>query len=143
MNLKPTGRNRKKNWSGRTRAKILYFVSGRAGLGPKFQFLFRAGPGSGLNFNFPFGPGRAVLGRKFQFLCRAGPGPSRNFFLYFGPGPDWKIRPVQTSTLKIVLKKYKSFFFSRKELAREKEDSKNAYFFFFPFDNFYLYSIMS
>ena len=28
---------------GRARANIFYFVSGRAGLGPKFQFLFRAG----------------------------------------------------------------------------------------------------
>ena len=29
---------------GRARAKILYFISGRAALGPKFQFPFRAGP---------------------------------------------------------------------------------------------------
>ena len=66
--LKPRclGRNRKKNWPGRARAKILYFVSGRAGLRPKFQFRF--GPGSGLNFNFPIRPGP-----KFFSLLRAGP----------------------------------------------------------------------
>ena len=47
--LKPSclGRNRKKNMvgPGRAPAKILYFVSGWTGLGPRFQFLFWAGPG--------------------------------------------------------------------------------------------------
>ena len=52
---------------GRARVKILYFVSGRAGLEPKFQFLFRARPGSDWNFNFFFAPGR-----NFFSLLRAG-----------------------------------------------------------------------
>ena len=46
-------------WPGRAQPKILYFVSGRTGLGPKFQFAFQAGPGTDLNFNFFFWPGRA------------------------------------------------------------------------------------
>ena len=66
---------KKRNWPGRARAKILYFVSGRAG------------PGSGWNVNFSFWSGwarteisiflscRAGLGQKFQFLFRAGAGP--------------------------------------------------------------------
>ena len=75
------GRNRKKNWPGWARAKILYFVSRRAKLGR--------------NFNLPFGLGRAWTKILISFL-----GPGRNFFLYFGldraeilamragPGPD-------------------------------------------------------
>ena len=38
-------------------AKILYFVSRRAGFGLKFQFPSWTGPGSDLNFNFSFRPG--------------------------------------------------------------------------------------
>ena len=47
---------------GRALAKILYFVSGRAGLGPKFQFPFRARPGSDLTLIFL--TGRAGPGLK-------------------------------------------------------------------------------
>ena len=75
------------------RAKILYFVSGRVGLGPKFQFPFRAGSGSDLNFNFSFGPSPgqnfifrfrlAHLGPKFQFPFLAGPGSDLNFQFLF------------------------------------------------------------
>ena len=52
-----------KNWPGQ--GQILYFVSGRAGFGPKFEFPFRAGPGR--NFFSLF---RAKIVAK-----RAGPGP--------------------------------------------------------------------
>ena len=53
--LKPSclGQNRKK-----TR---------RAGPGPKFCISFQAGPGSGQNFNFPFGPSRAQTNFNFSF----------------------------------------------------------------------------
>ena len=46
-----------KSWPGRARGKILHFVPGRVGLGPKFQFSFRGGPS-----------------RNFFALLRAGPG---------------------------------------------------------------------
>ena len=53
--------------------KFYYFVSGWAGLGPKFQFPFRAGLGSGRNFNLSFGLGRAQ-DEIFIFTSgRAGP----------------------------------------------------------------------
>ena len=55
---KRSGPKAEKNWPGRVRAEILYFVSDRVGLRPKFQFLFQAdraetaaiqaGPGPGL-----------------------------------------------------------------------------------------------
>ena len=51
----------KKDWPGRARAKILYFVSDRAGLGQKLQFLFRAGPAQSRDFFLYFGPGRAEV----------------------------------------------------------------------------------
>ena len=53
-------RNRKKNWPGQARAKILYFGSGQAGLGPKFQFpfsLLRTGPGWNCSHAGRVGPG--------------------------------------------------------------------------------------
>ena len=82
-------RFKKGNWPGQARAKILYFVSGRAGLGPKFQFL-----GPGRNFFLYFGPGRAEIV----------PMPD-------GPGPDWKIGPMQTSNVYYFLKwRYILFF---------------------------------
>ena len=55
LKCKWSGPKSEKNWSGRARAKILHFVSGRArteilislsgwaGLGPKYLFFFRAG----------------------------------------------------------------------------------------------------
>ena len=60
--LKPCclSRNRKKNWPG------------RAEPGAKFYILFQAGPGSGRNFNFSFGP--------LEKCPLAGPGPKIFFF---------------------------------------------------------------
>ena len=57
--------------------------NGRAGLWPKFQFLFRARPGSDLNFNLSFGPGP---GRSFFSLLRAGPGRDCSHAGRKGPG---------------------------------------------------------
>ena len=57
-----------------SRAEILFFISGRAGLGPKFQFPFRTGPGSDLNFNFSFESDRTRPGPNFFSLLRVGPG---------------------------------------------------------------------
>ena len=73
---------------GRAPAKILYFVSGRAGLRLKFQFSSRAGPGSGRNFSFPFGPGRAWIEILISLSGRAGPGPKFFSLLWAGPGRD-------------------------------------------------------
>ena len=74
--LKPIclGRNRKKNWPGPAWAKILCFVSDRTGLGPKFQFPFRVGLGSDVDFNFSFGPDRS---RAKIFFCILGRAESR------------------------------------------------------------------
>ena len=94
--LKPSClyRNRKK--IGRARAKILYFVSGRAGLGPKFQFPFRARPG------------RARTEISISLSGRSGPGPKFFSLLQAGPGPVWKIRPVHTSIFNKNNKKMKN-----------------------------------
>ena len=72
------------SWTKLGRAEILFFISGRAGLGPKFQFPFRAGPGSGLNFNFSFGPGRARA--EIFSLLRAGLGRDCSHAVRSGPG---------------------------------------------------------
>ena len=82
LNLSGPSRNRKKkNWPGRARAIILYNVSGRARLGPKFQFPFRAGPGSDIILNFSFRMDRArakilffTSGRAEIEAMRARPG---------------------------------------------------------------------
>ena len=79
--------------------KFCFFISGWAGLGPKFQFPFRAGPGSGRNFSFPFGPGS---GRNFNFSF--GPCRAEIVAMRAGLGLDWKIRPVQTSRLVLGIK---------------------------------------
>ena len=69
-----------KNCPGRVRTKILCFVSGRAGLRTKFQFLCRAGPDP-----------------NFLFLLWAEPSRHCSHMDRAGPGPE-EIRPVQISS---------------------------------------------
>ena len=113
------------NKIGRARAEILFFISGRAGLGPKFQFPLS---------------GRARLGHKFQFPFRAEPGPGQNLFSSLrgrlgqdfsnaGPGRTWSEKSVSVSQNSTT--PYSSFVVSR--LYRHEIDFFFRYFLFFHF----------
>ena len=69
---------------GRARAEISISLSGRSGLGPKFQFLFRAGP-------------------IFSYILRAGPGPVRKIRPVQISSPDNEIIIISIGNKKVCL----------------------------------------